>query len=197
MVLKCVLSLVPFHTYTCPQVAGADLIQFSDFVWYDGSKSGAYSSQYEVKLLALTLVNYGESIVDGKGTAMSLMQQVEADSIGYPGHNFRWQPPVSWIRQGRGILDNAKGMLTTVTSATGNGKSLQLIESATFALPFFTSPCPAVALSTTGDASWSAQNQSPRSHSTCLLSGINQGPRRAFPTCSRPSPAWSSTSGTS
>ena len=90
-------------------MAGADLIPFSDFVWYDGSKSGAYSSQYEVKLLALTLVNYGESIVDGKETVMSLMQQVEADSIGYPVYNSPWQPPVSWSRKGRGILDNAQG----------------------------------------------------------------------------------------
>ena len=101
-----------------------------DFSWYDGGKSGAYSSHYEVKLLALALVNYGESIVDGKETVMSLMQQVEADSIGYPGHYAPWQPPVSWIRKGRGILDNAKDMLTAATSAAGNGKYLQLIESA-------------------------------------------------------------------
>ena len=70
-----------------------------DFSWYDGGKSGAYSSQYEVQLLALALVNYGESVVDGKETVMSLMQQVEADSIGYPGLYAPWKPPVSWARQ--------------------------------------------------------------------------------------------------
>jgi hypothetical protein len=84
-------------------------------------------------LIALTLVKYGESIVDGNETVMSLMQRVEADSIGYPGHNAPWQPPVSWIREDRGILDNAKDMLTAATSAAGNGKHLQLIEYAVLA----------------------------------------------------------------
>jgi hypothetical protein len=71
-------------------------------------KSDAYSFQYEVKLLALALVNYGESIVDGRETVVSLMKRVAIDSIGYPGLNVPWQPPVSWIRKGRGILDTPR-----------------------------------------------------------------------------------------
>ena len=102
-------SIFPFHAYTFSQVAGADPSPASYFAWYDGSKSGAYSSHYEVKLLALTLLNYGESVVDGKKTAMSLMQRVKANSIEYSGYNAPWQPPVSWNREGQGIVDNAKG----------------------------------------------------------------------------------------
>ena len=64
---------------------------------------------------------------------MSLMQRVEADSVGYPGHNAPWQPPVSWNREGQGIVVNAKDMFTAATSAAGNGKHLQLIQYAVLA----------------------------------------------------------------
>ncbi len=102
------LSLVPFHASTCSQVTGADPNSLDDSAWYCGGKSGAYSSQHEAQLLALALVNYGESVVDGKETVMSLMQQVEADSIGYPGHNVPWQPPVSRIRKAGASLTTPK-----------------------------------------------------------------------------------------
>ena len=105
-------------------------------------KSDAYSFQYEFKLLALALVNYGESIVDDKETGMSLMQWVETNSIGYPGHNAPWQPLMTRIREGLGILDHAKDMPSAAKSAAVTGKSLQLIESATFALPFSPLPAP-------------------------------------------------------
>jgi len=75
-------------------------------------------------LLALALVNYGESIVDGKETVMSLMKRVEIDSIGYPGHDAPWQPPVSWARESKGILSNTKENLALAMSAAGNGKHL-------------------------------------------------------------------------
>ena len=98
--------------------------------------SGAYSSQYEAKLLALALVNYGESIVDCKETVVSLMKRVEIDSIGYPGHDAPWQPSVSWARESKGILSNTKDILASamskkkkklahkkrVESAVGNGQ---------------------------------------------------------------------------
>ena len=108
------------------QVAKAAPALASDLTWYDGGKSGAYSSQYEVKLLALALVNYGESIVDDKETGMSLMQWVETNSIGYPGHNAPWQPLMTRIREGLGILDHVKDMPSAAKSAAVNGKYLLL-----------------------------------------------------------------------
>ena len=79
-------------------------------------------------MLALTFVNYGESIGDGKEAVQSLMKRVVASSQEYLGPDRQWKPPESWRLEDQDILKTTKAMLTTATSEVGNGKHLQLLE---------------------------------------------------------------------
>ena len=81
-------------------------------------------------LLAFTYVQYADSVVDGIGTVKNLLSTIIEQSQDYPGHGHPWRPPDSWRREDRDVLDKAKAILTDATSQTGNGKDLQLIQSA-------------------------------------------------------------------
>ena len=58
------------------------------------------------------------------------MQLVVDGSQDYPGHDRPWQPPASWTRENQSMLDSAKDMLLAATSTAGNGRHLQLVETA-------------------------------------------------------------------
>ncbi len=102
----------------------------TDFKWYDGGKTGAYGTSHEVTLLALAYVQYAESVVDGIATVKILLSKIIELSQDYPGHDHPWRPPDSWRREDQDFIDNAKSILTYATSISGQGKYLQLIESA-------------------------------------------------------------------
>jgi len=81
-------------------------------------------------LLAFAFLQHAKSVVDGITTVKILLNRIIEQSPDYPGHDHPWRPPESWRRQDRDIVENAKSILTDATSITGQGKHLQLIESA-------------------------------------------------------------------
>jgi len=75
-------------------------------------------------------VQYADSVVDGIGTVKSLFTTIIERSQDYAGHDHPWRPPDSWRREDRDVLDKAKAIISNATSTTGQGKDLQLIQSA-------------------------------------------------------------------
>jgi hypothetical protein len=102
----------------------------TDFKWYSGDKLGSYGTSHEVTLLAFAYVHFAESVVGGVATVKSVLSKIIEHSQDYPGHDHPWRPPDSWRREDQDIIDKAKAILIDATSKTGNGKDLQLIESA-------------------------------------------------------------------
>ncbi len=75
-------------------------------------------------------VQYANSVVDGITTVKSLLSKITEHSKDYHGHDNPWRPPDSWRREDQDVIDNAKAILTDATSKTGQGKDLQLVQSA-------------------------------------------------------------------
>ena len=77
------LYLDPVHARILLQVDGK-APALSHLPWYDGgTKKAAFATEYEVKMLALALVNYGNSVSGAQEDVQSLMQRVIAGSKGY------------------------------------------------------------------------------------------------------------------